>query len=48
MMTNFMEALKVMGLGMLGIFTVTVVLIIIMYVLTKAFPPKKDKKETEE
>lgn len=40
MTANFMESLKVMGFGMLGIFTVAVVLIVIMKVLVKLFPAK--------
>ena len=45
MITTFMESLKVMGLGMLGIFSVAVVLILIMMLLTKLFPAKKDTEE---
>lgn len=45
MITTFMESLKVMGLGMLGIFSVAVVLILIMMMLTKLFPAKKDTEE---
>ena len=45
MITSFMESLKVMGLGMLGIFSVAVVLILIMMLLTKLFPAKKDTEE---
>ena len=40
-----MESLSVMGLGMLGIFSVAVVLILIMMLLTKLFPAKKDTEE---
>ena len=40
MTANFIESLKVMGFGMLGIFTVSVVLIVIMKVLVKLFPAK--------
>ena len=36
----FLESLKVMGLGMLGIFTVTVALVLIMKLLTKLFPAR--------
>ena len=43
MITNFMESLKVMGFGMLGIFTVAIVLIVIMKVLVKLFPAKKEE-----
>ena len=42
MITSFIESLRVMGLGMLGIFSVAVVLILIMILLTKLFPAKKD------
>ncbi|MBP7348970.1 MAG: hypothetical protein KA965_09835 [Butyrivibrio sp.] len=45
MITSFMESLRVMGLGMLGIFSVAVVLILIMMLLTKLFPAKKDTEE---
>ena len=45
MITSFMESLRVMGLGMLGIFSVAVVLILIMILLTKLFPAKKDTEE---
>ena len=45
MITSFMESLRVMGLGMLGIFSVAVVLILIMIILTKLFPAKKDTEE---
>ena len=45
MITSFMESLRVMGLGMLGIFSVAVVLILIMMMLTKLFPAKKDSEE---
>lgn len=45
MITSFMESLRVMGLGMLGIFSVAVVLILIMMMLTKLFPAKKDTEE---
>ena len=45
MITSFMESLRVMGLGMLGIFSVAVVLILIMMLLTKLFPAKKNTEE---
>ena len=45
MITSFMESFRVMGLGMLGIFSVAVVLILIMMLLTKLFPAKKDTEE---
>lgn len=34
----FLQSLKVMGLGMLGIFAVTLILILLMKLLTKLFP----------
>lgn len=40
MAANFIESLKVMGFGMIGIFSVTIVMIIIMHLLTKLFPSK--------
>lgn len=43
MMQNFMESLKVMGFGMLGIFAVAAILVVIMVILTKLFPVKDDK-----
>ncbi|MBP7348444.1 MAG: hypothetical protein KA965_07160 [Butyrivibrio sp.] len=45
MITSFIESLRVMGLGMLGIFSVAVVLILIMILLTKLFPAKKDSEK---
>lgn len=44
MLANFMESLKVMGFGMLGIFVVAIVLIVIMKVLTTLFPAKKEEE----
>ncbi len=44
MLANFMESLKVMGFGMLGIFVVAIVLIVIMKVLTSLFPAKKEEE----
>lgn len=44
-MSTFLESLKVMGIGMLGIFIVTLVLIAIMMLLTKLFPAKKESTE---
>lgn len=44
MLANFMESLKVMGFGMLGIFVVAIVLIVIMNVLTSLFPAKKEEE----
>ena len=40
----FLESLKIMGIGMLCIFIVTMVLIGVMVLLTKAFPEKKEDK----
>ena len=45
MLANFFASLKVMGLGMLGIFSVAVVLVIIMIVLNKLFPAKPESEE---
>ncbi|MGN0255003.1 MAG: hypothetical protein ACI4D6_03340 [Chordicoccus sp.] len=45
MLANFFASLKVMGLGMLGIFSVAVVLVIIMIVLNKLFPAKHETDE---
>lgn len=45
---NFVESLKVMGYGMLGIFVVAAVLVLIMVLLTKLFPAKKEEKAAEE
>ncbi|MDD2355067.1 MAG: hypothetical protein WCQ94_05080 [Lachnospiraceae bacterium] len=46
MIENFMASLKVMGLGMIGIFAVAIALIIVMKLLTTIFPGsgKKNKK----
>lgn len=41
----FLESLRVMGLGMLGIFIVTLVLIGLMVLLMKIFPEKKEEKK---
>lgn len=40
----FLDSLKIMGIGMLGIFIVVLVLIAVMVLLTKAFPEKKEDK----
>ena len=45
-MNTFLQSLKVMGLGMLGIFIVTIVLIAIMMLLTKLFPAQGKSPET--
>lgn len=37
----FLQSLKIMGLGMLGIFAVTAILILLMKILTKLFPEKQ-------
>lgn len=44
---NFVESLRVMGYGMLGIFVVAAVLVLIMILLTKIFPAKKNEKKEE-
>jgi len=44
---NFIESLRVMGLGMLGIFSVAAVLILIMLLLTKLFPVKPEDKDQQ-
>lgn len=45
MNANFIESLRVMGLGMLGIFVVALVLMGIMFLLTKVFPAGKEEEE---
>lgn len=40
---DFLESFKVMGLGMAGIFIVIIVLMAVLWGLTKIFPEKKDK-----
>lgn len=45
-MNTFLGSLKVMGLGMLGIFIVTIVLIVIMMLLTKIFPARKNSADS--
>ncbi|HIQ59281.1 MAG TPA: hypothetical protein IAB22_07490 [Candidatus Merdivicinus intestinavium] len=40
----FLDSLKIMGIGMLGIFIVVLVLIAVMVLLTKVFPEKKEDK----
>ena len=47
-MNTFLGSLKVMGLGMLGIFIVTIVLIVIMMLLTKIFPARKNSADSIE
>lgn len=37
----FLQSLEIMGLGMLGIFAVTLILILLMKLLTKLFPSDK-------
>ena len=46
MTQNFIASLRVMGLGMIGIFIVAIVLMLIMMILTKVFPG--DKNDTTE
>ena len=38
------KSLRLMGLGMLGIFIVMVVIFLVIVILNKATTPKKDKK----
>ena len=45
---NFLASLRVMGLGMLGIFSVAVALMLIMMLLTKLFPTKKEENQPED
>ncbi len=45
MLANFLESLHVMGLGMLGIFSVAIVLVLIMTLLTKLFPAKEEEDD---
>lgn len=47
MTENFLASLRVMGLGLLGIFTVAVVLMLIMMLLTKIFPAKQQETDEE-
>lgn len=47
-MGNFLASLKVMGLGMLGIFSVALVLMLIMMLLTRLFPAKKEQDGAEQ
>ncbi|MDY5113693.1 MAG: OadG family protein [Bilifractor sp.] len=47
-MNTFLGSLKVMGLGMLGIFIVTIVLIVIMMLLTKIFPARANGADSIE
>lgn len=47
-MENFIESLKVMGFGMLGIFVVAIVLVVIMVVLTRLFPARPEKENNED
>ena len=46
-MTNFIVSLQVMGLGMLGIFSVTIILILVMKAITKIFPAPTEEPEKE-
>lgn len=41
-MANFLFSLKVMGIGLIGIFSVTILLILVMMLLTKIFPAGKE------
>ncbi|MBQ8731662.1 MAG: hypothetical protein IJY82_02380 [Oscillospiraceae bacterium] len=38
---NLMPALRIMGFGMLGIFVVIGVIILVLKLMTKIFPPKE-------
>lgn len=42
---NVLPALEIMGLGMLGIFIVIGIIMLILRLLIKAFPPKEDNKD---
>lgn len=44
----FLDSLRVMGLGMVGIFAVTLILIAVMKLLTKVFPSDGEKEEKAE
>lgn len=46
-MVDFIEALKVMGKGMLGIFIALTVVYLFVLLLTKAFPADKENADTE-
>ena len=48
MSANLIESFKVMGLGMLGIFTVTAVLMLIIIGLKKLFPSQKPDTSRQE
>lgn len=48
MTQNFLASLRVMGLGMLGIFSVAVAIMLIMMLLTKLFPTKKEGNQPED
>lgn len=43
-MPLFLDSLKIMGLGMLGIFLVTAVIIGVMVLLTRFFQDKPEQK----
>ena len=45
-MDNFIESLKIMGLGMLGIFIVMILIYIIILLIGK-IPEKKDKSDND-
>ncbi|MDD5940103.1 MAG: hypothetical protein PUC46_04890 [Lachnospiraceae bacterium] len=46
-MNTFLFSLKVMGIGLIGIFSVTIVLIIAMVILTRLFPVSAEKQDEE-
>ena len=39
---NFIDSLKYMGVGMVGIFVIISIIVILINVLIKAFPPTKE------
>lgn len=45
--TAFLNSLPIMGKGMLGIFVVTLVMILGIYLLNRIFRPKKDKEKKD-
>jgi len=46
-MVDFIEALKVMGKGMLGIFIALTIVYLFVLLLTKVFPADKENADTE-
>lgn len=41
----FLESLKIMGYGMLGIFTVIIIIMLCVKLLTAVFPEKKKEEK---